>query len=136
MKIYYCGRYVKNVPAKFTRIPDLPDYFEELDSTRLSAKEWWILKMALFHQRITPFLEQLSKDNPKGFRKIEKSSPQRAFIVKSNDGQLYYSLLFRNGNSVRIPKRIYSKCPCRNKREVSYPNSFVAAPPVQQLTLF
>lgn len=130
MKIYYRGRYVKNVPAKFARIPDLPDYFEELDSTRLSAKEWWILKMALFHQRIAPFLNLLANEKPDTFRKIEKSSPQRAFIVKSNDGQLYYSLLFRNGNSVRIPKRIYSKCPKRSKGVVSYPNSFVAAPPV------
>jgi hypothetical protein len=136
MKIYYRGRYVKNVPAEFAQIPDLPDYFEDLDSTRLSAKEWWFLKMALFHQRITPFLDQLAIEKPDTFRKIEKSSPQRAFIVKSDDGQRYYSLLFRNGNSVRIPKRVYSKCPCRNKREVSYPNSFVAAPPVQQLKLF
>lgn len=137
MRIYYRGRYVKNVPAKYAKIPDLPDHFEDLHSTRLSVREYWILKMALFHYNMQPFFTQLAMAKPETYRLIEKSSPEKAFFVKSKiDKQTWYSLLFRNGQSIRIPRKIFRRCPKRFRDMATYPGTTIAPPPVEQLKLF
>lgn len=133
MKIYHKGRYVKNVPAKYSKIPDLPDYFEEIDSPRLSCAEYRILDLALFHHRITPFLEQMKRENQLDHWLIEKSSPVMAHEVTTDDNQVYYSLLFRNGFAIRINRRIYKMCPKRRKANWNSPD--VALPPYEQLKM-
>jgi hypothetical protein len=133
MKIYYHGRYVKNVPAKYANIPDLPDYFEDIDSPRLSVKECRILDMALFNQKIASFLVRLKVVFPMDYWLIEKSSPVMAHEVATDDNQIYYSLLFRNGFAIRINKRIYNLCPIKGEAPSSSP--LVALPPFEQLKL-
>ena len=133
MKIYYRGRYVKNVPKKYAAIPDLVDYFEDIDSPRLSIAEYRILDMALFHIKIMPFLECERSVSVVDYWMIHKSSPSVAHEVTTEDNQVYYSLLFRNGFSVRINKRIYNQCPCRDK--VSSSSPLVVRPPFEQLKL-
>ena len=133
MKIYYHGRYVKNVPKKYAGIPNLPDYFEEIDSPRLSGDEFRILEMALFAQRIQSFLDRFKVLFPMDYWLIEKSSPKMAHEVTTDDNQVYYSLLFRNGFAIRINKRIYNSCPIKGEAPSS--SSLVALPPFQQLKL-
>lgn len=134
MKVYYKGRYIKSVPAEFKDIPDLANYFEDIDHVRLSIYEWWILKLALFEQKIKPFIQSLSKSDPASFMLIEKSSPLKAFEVSTDDGQIYHSLLFRNGKSIVCHKSIYLKCP--ERYSTKYPDSLVAKPKVEQLKIF
>ncbi len=133
MKIYYRGRYVKNVPKKYAGIPDLADYFEDIDSPRLSVAEFRILDMALFAQKIAPFLERFKAVFPMDYWLIEKSSPKMAHEVTTADNQIYYSILFHNGFAIRTNKRIYNICPCRDKAPSSSPH--VALPPFEQLKL-
>ena len=133
MKIYHNGRYVKNVPAKYAKIPDLPDHFEEIDSPRLSCAEYRILDLALFAIRLEPFLERFKESSPMDYWLIEKSSPAVAHEVATEDNQVYYSLLFRNGFPIRINKQIYNMCPVRKKASASSP--LVALAPFEQLKL-
>jgi hypothetical protein len=133
MKIYHRGRYVKNVPAKYAKIPDLPDYFEEIDSPRMSVDEYWILELALFARKIQSFLSVFEEKSPVDYWLIAKSSPKMAHEVTMKDGNIYYSLLFRNGFAIRINRKIYKMCPIQRKASCDSP--LVAIPPYEQLTL-
>ena len=135
MKIYLkSGRYIKTVPRKYAIIPNLPDYFEDIDHVRLSCSEYKILDLALFAVQNERFICRLQLLSEYNYEKIRKSSPLRAFEVTTSDGQLYYSLQFRNGYSVRCPKDIYNQCPVKDI--ATFPSENVAPPKLIQLTLF
>jgi len=137
MKIYYKNRLIKRVKEKYQVIKNITDYLEDFEHIRPIKAEIRYLDQALFEEQISWLTLKFKYNEPLVYEQIQQAKPVKAYRVTTSDGQIYYSLEFSNGLSVRCPEQIFRIAPVKMKlKQTNSLSRQIAPPSVEQLRLF
>lgn len=115
MKLTHNGKHIKTVPKKFREVKSITDYLEDEDHKRLTGRERNALENAItaqaYKEELDAFLHEIEHSQPYVLELIENSVPEHCLYVFTPRGESYHSIVFKNGEELRCPPRLYECSP-------------------------